>query len=475
MSVRPAARRYVDLSEPKLWPLVVGVWGVEFLILLVSGDATWAEGLLIATALVGFAAAGADAAWWITEGFRTSRSLPRVVFVGVLGAALLAGAAAAITGALPLLLMDVVLASYGLASLIAALLVDRRRWLRWRLALIPDSVPADAFTTGASVRANPAASDPPPAPRAARGEYAYPASQELAPERPSFAVTEARGLSVDEVRADLRKRPGSEKVAERVERLIDRAIYDSHRESLGMATAASTLHAAFTGNPGTGKTTSAQLYAEALAAAGALSRGQLVAVTRKDVVAGYVGQTAPRVAAAIDAAIGGVLFIDEAPALVPHAGTDFGPEVLSTLLEAMERYRDDLAVVLAGYPAELDQLLDSDPGLRSRVARRVDFPDYEPPQLLDIAVYMLREADYDPDPVRMALAGAVGDIYRRRDRRTFGNARAVRQLLDVAIEEHAQRLKQSGGLRERTEQARLSPHDVQRATARYLTEHKAAA
>jgi SpoVK/Ycf46/Vps4 family AAA+-type ATPase len=260
---------------------------------------------------------------------------------------------------------------------------------------------------------------------------------------PSVATTAAaapsRATRVDE-------RPGMGTVAERFRRHVDRALYDERRRAEGLRAAEQTLHAAFAGNPGTGKTTSAQLYAEALHAAGALPGGQLVKASRKDLVAGYVGQSEARVAAAIEAARGGVLFVDEAYAL-EREGADFGGEVVATLLEGMEAHRDELAVVLAGYPEEIDALLDSNPGLRSRVGRRLDFPDFDPAELCEIAIHMLGEADYELDAAaREALGAGVAEMYRRRDPRTFGNARAIRQLIDVCLEEHARRLRRAGAL-----------------------------
>jgi SpoVK/Ycf46/Vps4 family AAA+-type ATPase len=199
-------------------------------------------------------------------------------------------------------------------------------------------------------------------------------------------------------------------------------------------------HMVFMGSPGTAKTTIARLIAAVFARLGLLSSGHLVEVTRADLVAEFVGQTAPRVRGAVERALGGVLFVDEAYALMSAGGDrrDFGQEAVAELLRLMEEHRGDLVVIVAGYDAEMERFLDANPGLKSRFPKRLRFPDYTDDELVTIFEFMAAEAGFALAPgVLDALRGRVAAHPRGP---SFGNARLVRNLLEAAISRQAQRI-----------------------------------
>ncbi|GAA1827103.1 AAA family ATPase [Actinomadura chokoriensis] len=228
-------------------------------------------------------------------------------------------------------------------------------------------------------------------------------------------------------------------------------------------------HMVFMGNPGTAKTTIARLIAAVFARLGLLSSGHLVEVTRADLVAEFVGQTAPRVRAAVERALGGVLFVDEAYALSSSGGDrrDFGHEAIAELLRLMEEHRGDLVVIVAGYDAEMERFLDANPGLKSRFPKRLRFPDYTDDELVTIFEYMAAEAGF-------ALAPGVLDALRERVAAhprgaSFGNARLVRNLLEASISRQAQRITaghDAGREVGAAEVGLLRPEDVPDAPAR---------
>jgi thioredoxin len=212
------------------------------------------------------------------------------------------------------------------------------------------------------------------------------------------------------------------------------------RRERGMPVPPVSLHMVFTGRPGTGKTTVARLLAEIYRDLGLLQKGHLVEVDRSGLVAAYVGQTAIKTREAIERALDGVLFIDEAYTLAIGSENDFGREAIEILLKAMEDERGRLAVIAAGYPDQMNQFLASNPGLASRFNRTIQFEDYSPEELLSIFEAMVREGGYRLDPDARQLAEEIfATAYGARDT-SFGNARFARNLFERAQEGHANRV-----------------------------------
>ena len=216
-------------------------------------------------------------------------------------------------------------------------------------------------------------------------------------------------------------------------------LVDRVRKQLGLSAGAPSLHMCFTGNPGTGKTTVALRMAEILHRLGYVREGHLVSVTRDDLVGQYIGHTAPKTKEVIKKAMGGVLFIDEAYYLYkPENERDYGAESIEILLQTMENNREDLVVILAGYKDRMDKFFHSNPGMRSRIAHHIDFPDYGADELVAIAKLMLASQNYC-----FSAAGeeAFGKYIRLRMKSEhFANARSVRNALDRARLRQANRL-----------------------------------
>ena len=243
-----------------------------------------------------------------------------------------------------------------------------------------------------------------------------------------------------DVRRELDALVGLDEVKEYVFGLADNVQVQKRRAAAGLKTAGLSMHMIFTGNPGTGKTTIARLVARYLKAIGALRGGQLVEVSRGDLVGRYTGHTAPLTNSVIESALGGVLFIDEAYSLYRGEQDSFGLEAIDTLVKGMEDHRDDLVVILAGYTKEMAQFLTANSGLASRFPNQIEFPDYTAEQLVDITAALAAARGYRLDEgCTFPLLG----YYRRRqaeNSRTAGNGRLARNTLEKAIYNQSRRL-----------------------------------
>jgi probable Rubsico expression protein CbbX len=244
------------------------------------------------------------------------------------------------------------------------------------------------------------------------------------------------GAVMDELEADL---IGLAPVKTRIRDIAALLVIDKLRMNLGLQAHAPSLHMSFTGNPGTGKTTVALRMAEILHRLGYVRKGHLIAVTRDDLVGQYIGHTAPKTKEVLKRAMGGVLFIDEAYYLYrPENERDYGQEAIEILLQVMENQRDDLVVILAGYKDRMDAFFRSNPGLSSRIAHHLDFPDYPAGDLLRIADKMLEQQNYRFDAG--ARAALEEYLVHRIAQPHFANARSVRNALDRARLRQASRL-----------------------------------
>lgn len=251
---------------------------------------------------------------------------------------------------------------------------------------------------------------------------------------------EFRASNIQEVLDRLdRELIGLKPVKTRIREIAALLLVDRLRKQFELTSETPTLHMSFTGNPGTGKTTVALRMGEILKRLGYVREGHLVTVTRDDLVGQYIGHTAPKTKEVIKKAMGGVLFIDEAYYLYkPENERDYGQESIEILLQVMENNRDDLVVVLAGYKDKMDRFFQSNPGMRSRIAHHLDFPDYSPEELMAIAKLMLASQNY-----RLSEEGekAFAEyIPLRMELSHFSNARSIRNALDRARLRQANRL-----------------------------------
>ena len=246
--------------------------------------------------------------------------------------------------------------------------------------------------------------------------------------------------AVDEIKRELDELVGLAPVKEYVFGLADNIQVQQRRAAAGFKTASLSMHMIFTGNPGTGKTTIARLVARYLKAIGALKGGQLIEVSRGDLVGRYTGHTAPLTNSVIESALGGVLFIDEAYSLYRGEQDSFGLEAIDTLVKGMEDHRDELVVILAGYTKEMETFLTANSGLASRFPNKIEFPDYTADELLDITNVLAKGKGYRlAEGCTFPLLG----YYKRRqalDSRTAGNGRLARNTLEKAIFNQSRRL-----------------------------------
>jgi len=251
---------------------------------------------------------------------------------------------------------------------------------------------------------------------------------------------ELKASNVQEVLDKLDKELiGLKPVKTRIREIAALLLVDRLRRKFELSSETPTLHMCFTGNPGTGKTTVASRMAEILHRLNYVRQGHVVSVTRDDLVGQYIGHTAPKTKEVIKKAMGGVLFIDEAYYLYkPENERDYGAESIEILLQVMENNRDDLVVILAGYKDRMDKFFNSNPGMRSRIAHHVDFPDYSTDELLSIAKLMLAQQNYRFSPEGEKAFAEY--IPLRMKLSHFANARSVRNALDRARLRQANRL-----------------------------------
>lgn len=261
---------------------------------------------------------------------------------------------------------------------------------------------------------------------------------------PSLEVVQSQKLK--ELQNELNTLVGLQSVKRVVDEIQAFALIQRYRKEHQLTCEPMVLHTIFTGNPGTGKTTVARLLSQMLKEIGIIQKGHTVEVERADLVAQYIGQTAQKTREVLKQASGGLLFIDEAYSLARGGERDFGKEAIDTLVKAMEDQRDNLVVVLAGYPKPMEQFLEANPGLRSRFPVNVTFPDYSDLELFKIAQGMLEKREYTL--ASQAQQELVRQIRRLRqgDPVSFGNARSVRNLVEQIIRRQAVRLVRKEGL-----------------------------
>ena len=255
---------------------------------------------------------------------------------------------------------------------------------------------------------------------------------------------------------------GLSPVKTRIREVAHLLLIDKLRKSVGLAAEPPPLHMSFTGRPGTGKTTVAVRMAEILHRLGYVRKGQLVVATRDDLVGQYIGHTAPKTKEVLKRAMGGVLFIDEAYYLYkPENERDYGAEAIEILLQVMENQRDDLVVIFAGYKDRMDTFFNSNPGLSSRVANHIDFPDYDAEELKAIAHLMLDKLNYELTP--SAELAFEEYVKLRMTQPQFANARSIRNAIDRARLRQATRLFETGGTVTASDLKSIDENDIRKS------------
>ncbi len=262
------------------------------------------------------------------------------------------------------------------------------------------------------------------------------ASTQPAPPVAAPATTGPPERTLADLLAELDALVGLAAVKEQIRQQTQLLRIERLRTEAGLTTPTLTRHLVFLGNPGTGKTTVARLVAGIYRALGLLTKGHMVEVDRSELVAGYLGQTAVKTSEVVATAIGGVLFIDEAYGL---AEDEYGAEAVNTLVKDMEDHRDDLVVIVAGYPGPMATFLATNPGLESRFSTTVEFADYTDAELREIFERSARKADFEPTPETLSRFEEIASVQVRDE--GFGNGRYVRNVLDLAITRHAWRLR----------------------------------
>jgi SpoVK/Ycf46/Vps4 family AAA+-type ATPase len=262
------------------------------------------------------------------------------------------------------------------------------------------------------------------------------AEQSTPDEQTQGPEPEPEPKTLDELLAELDALTGLTEVKAEIHRQVALLRIERLRAKAGLRSATITRHLVFVGNPGTGKTTVARLVGGIYRALELLSKGQLVEVDRSELVAGYLGQTAMKTSEVVASAIGGVLFIDEAYSL---AGDQYGTEAVDTLVKEMEDHRDDLVLIVAGYPDPMVEFIGQNPGLASRFRTTIEFADYSDDELVDIFTTMAANSDYDVTEGCLRRFRTILAVTPRGP--SFGNGRFARNLLEAAIGRHAWRLR----------------------------------
>ena len=267
--------------------------------------------------------------------------------------------------------------------------------------------------------------------------------------------------NIEDLKEELNELIGLDGIKREVNNLINLVTIHKLRQQNELKTVDMSLHMVFTGNPGTGKTMIARIMSRIYKSLGVLSKGHLVEVDRSGLVAGYVGQTATKTSAAIEKALGGVLFVDEAYALNSKSENDFGQEAIDTMLKAMEDHRDDLVVIVAGYDGLMDQFIHSNPGLESRFNRYMHFDDYSIDEMMAILELDLRKGQYKlTDDAREAAKAYIEAA--NTSSISFGNARGVRNIFERLLVEQANRLAKAENV-SKDDLMTITAEDVQAA------------
>ena len=253
---------------------------------------------------------------------------------------------------------------------------------------------------------------------------------------------------------------GLKPVKNRIREIAALLLIDKLRKTLGLVSSSPGLHMSFTGSPGTGKTTVALRMADILYKLGYSRKGHLITVTRDDLVGQYIGHTAPKTKEVLKKAMGGILFIDEAYYLYkPDNERDYGAEAIEILLQVMENQREDLVVILAGYKDKMEKFYESNPGLSSRIANHVDFPDYSAEELLQIGKMLLEEQQYQLTVE--AETTFLNYIKIRMEKPLFANARSIRNALDRARMRQANRVFEGlGRVLTKADLVTITPEDI---------------